>query len=365
MIPYGKQQVDNDDIEAVVDVLKSDWLTTGPKVKEFEKAVAKYCGSKYAVAFSSGTAALHGASSMVINRGDEAITPPISFLATANCILYNQGKVKFVDINSHTYNINAPLICDKITPKTKAIIPVDLAGYPCNLKCIYKIAKENNLVVIEDASHALGATYNNKKIGSISDMTVFSFHPVKHITTGEGGMVTTNNKEYYEKLQEFRNHGITRNKKKMKKYDGDWYYEMQSLGYNYRITDIQCALGLSQLKKLDTFIKRRKEIVEQYRDEFSDIMRYEPPYDKSSPHLCIIQIENRDKIFAELRKRGIGVQIHYIPIYRQPYYQALGYKKEDYPNAEKYYKHAMSIPLYPSMTDDDVDFVIKNIKELL
>ena len=255
LLPYGHQWIDEEDIKAVSDVLHSDWITQGSKVAEFEKEFANYVGARYAVAVSSGTAALHAACfAAQIEKRDEAITTPITFAASANCVLYQGGTLVFADIDVDTLNIDPEEIKKKITKKTKALIPVDFTGRPVDLEKILQIAKDNNLMVIEDASHALGATYKDSKIGSISDMTIFSFHPVKHITTGEGGMITTNNKEYYERLKLFRTHGITKDKDKLLNYDGPWYYEMQELGYNYRLTDFQCALGISQLKKIDKFI---------------------------------------------------------------------------------------------------------------
>ena len=377
-LSYGHQWIDDDDIKSVVDVLKSDWITQGPKIIEFEKLVAKYCNAKYAVSFSSGTAALHASSFAIdISNGDEAITTPITFVATGNCILFNQGIVRFADIKSNTYNINYNYIKKEIRySKTKAIIPVDFAGQPCDLDEIKEIADDNNLYVIEDASHAIGAEYKNKKIGSISDLTVFSFHPVKHITTGEGGMVLTNNYEHYEKLLLFRTHGITKNPEKMEKNDGDWYYEMHDLGYNYRITDFQCALGISQLKKLDSFIKRRREIAKIYNEEFCDVEEINIPFEKkdvkSSYHLYVIQLNleklkvDRKIIFNELRKENIGVHVHYIPLHLHPYYKdKFGYQKGDFPIAENYYERALTLPLFPKMNDDVVENVIDAVKKVI
>lgn len=376
-LPYGQQWIEDDDIEEVVKVLKSDYLTTGPKIEEFEEKFGKYVGVKYAVAISNGTAALHGASFAAgIKEGDEVITTPITFAASANCILYQGGKPIFADIDSSTYNIDPKDIEKKISSKTKAIVPVDFTGQPVNIDEINAIAKKYNLIVIEDGAHSLGAEYKGKKTGSLVDMTTFSFHPVKHITTGEGGVITTNNKELYEKLKLFRTHGITRDKQILyNKNEGSWYYEQLELGYNYRITDIQCALGISQLNKIDKFLRRRREIAEKYNEYLKDIdgivLPYQEEYIKSSWHLYVIQLElekfkvGRREIFEALQAENIGVNVHYIPVYYHPYYQKLGYKKGLCPNAEKLYERIITIPLYPKMTDKDVKDVVEALDKVL
>lgn len=370
-IPYGRQWLDKEDIESVISVLKSDFITQGPKVKEFEDKVANYCGAKYAVAVSSGTAALHIACLAAgIKNGDEVITTPISFAASANCVLYCGGRPVFADIEDDAVNINPAEIEKKITKRTVAIIPVDFAGHPCDLREIQKIAKKHNLMIIEDACHALGAEYRGTKTGSckFSDMTVFSFHPVKHITTGEGGMVLTNRKDLYKKLTVFKNHGIVRNRKDLlRKNEGSWYYEIQDLGFNYRITDFQCALGISQLKKLGKFIKRRRRIANNYRKELSKIdaitLPVEKDYAKSVWHIYVIRVNReRKKIFNKLAKEGIGVNVHYRPIYLHPFYKQLGYKEGLCPKAEKYYREALTIPLYPKMKNEDFSYIIAKLK---
>jgi perosamine synthetase len=376
LLPYGRQWIDDDDIEAVIKVLKSDYLTTGPAVREFEKEIAEYVGAKYAVSFSNGTAALHGACFAAgITKGDEVITTPITFAASANCILYQGGKPVFVDIDSKTYNIDPKEIEKHITSKTKAIIPVHFTGQPAALDEITSIAKKYGLVVIEDAAHALGAEYKNSKIGSISDMTMFSFHPVKHITTGEGGIITTNNEEYYEKLLQFRSHGITRDRNKMKEEHGPWYYEMQFLGYNYRLTDIQAALGTSQLKKIDRFVEIRRKYAEQYNAAFSNLPQitipYQHPDGQSSWHLYILRFNqeqltvNRKEIFEHLLSMNIGVNVHYIPVYLLPYYQQLGYPKGLCTNAEKLYEEMITLPLFPKMSQEDISDVIQSVKKVI
>jgi len=376
MIPYGRQWIDEEDIKAVTEVLRSDWITQGPKVAEFEENFARYVRAKYAVAVSSGTAALHSACFAAgITKGDEVITTPITFVASANCVIYQGGVPVFADIDKDTLNIDPKEVKKKITPKTKAIIPVDFTGLPADLAAIQKIAKDNNLIVIEDACHALGATYKGSKIGSISDMTVFSFHPVKHITTGEGGMVTTNSRKYYERLKLFRTHGITKDTDA--NLSCPWYYEMRELGYNYRITDFQCALGLSQLKKIDKSIERRKGIAYGYHNGFRIMPEVTVPIyytgkSDSAWHLYVIQLNlerlkvGRMEVFEALRTENIGVNVHYIPVHLQPYYQRrFNYKSGDFPNAENYYERAITLPIFPKMSDKDIDDVIKAVKEVI
>lgn len=376
MIPYGHQSIDKSDIKAVIEVLKSDWLSQGPKISEFENALTKYCGSKYAVIFSSGTAALHAAYFAAgLKSGDEFISTPLTFAATSNAGLYLGAKPVFADVDENG-NLNPKEAEKKITSKTKLISAVDFAGLPAQLDEFKKIARKHNLVFIEDGCHALGASYKDKKIGSVADMTAFSFHPVKSITTGEGGAALTDNKEYYEKMKVFRHHGIVRDSSKFKKQSpGDWYHEMQELGFNYRITDIQAALGLSQLKRLDKFIKARKKIANVYNKalkKFSDKITL-PSDDKdfsSSWHIYVIRlkdefIKRRPGIFKKLREAGIGVQVHYLPVYLHPYYQSLGYKKGICPKAELYYESAISLPIFPDLSLKDQNFVIKNLNQLL
>ena len=375
-LPYGRQWIEDDDIEAVVKILKSDFLTTGPAILEFEEAVANYVGAKYAVSFSNGTAALHGACFAAgIQKGDEVITTPMTFAASANCVLYQGGTPVFADIDDNTYNIDPKQIEEKITSKTKAIIPVHFTGQPTELDEIHRLAQEHNLVVIEDAAHALGASYKKKRIGGLSDMTMFSFHPVKHITSGEGGVITTNDDGYYQKLLQFRSHGIIKDQQLMTESHGPWYYEMQSLGFNYRMTDIQAALGANQLKKIDHFLSRRKHYVSLYNEAFEsrDEIRIpaQHPDGDSSWHLYIIRLQtekmkvSRKVIYEELMKENIGVNVHYIPVHKMPYYQQLGYGKETYPVAEKLYEEILTLPLFPKMSVDDINDVITAVIKIL
>jgi len=375
-LPYGRQWIEDDDIEAVVKILKSDFLTTGPAILEFEEAVANYVGAKYAVSFSNGTAALHGACFAAgIQEGDEVITTPMTFAASANCVLYQGGTPVFADIDDSTYNIDPKQIEEKITSKTKAIIPVHFTGQPAELDEIHRLAQEHNLIVIEDAAHALGASYKKKRIGGLSDMTMFSFHPVKHITSGEGGVITTNDDVYYQKLLQFRSHGIIKDQQLMTESHGPWYYEMQSLGFNYRMTDIQAALGANQLKKIDHFLSRRKHYVSLYNEAFEsrDEIRIpaQHPDGDSSWHLYIIRLQtekmkvSRKVIYEELMKENIGVNVHYIPVHKMPYYQQLGYGKETYPVAEKLYEEILTLPLFPKMSVDDINDVITAVIKIL
>lgn len=392
-IPYGRQSVDDADIEAVVKVLKSDYLTTGPAVAAFEKKVADYVGAKYAVAVSNGTAALHVACLAAgIGEGDEVITTPITFAASANCVLYCGGTPVFADIDPDTYNISPEELEKKITSRTKAIIPVHYTGQPCDMDAILEIAHKHNLLVVEDGAHALGAVYKGKKIGSIADMTCFSFHPVKPVTTGEGGMIVTDNEELYRRLVLYRSHGITRDKDMMQQYEeqlqqssdpalqeaadmlrgdvidpGGWYYQQLELGYNYRITDISCALGASQMDKLDRFLECRRQIAKKYDEAFADIPQIKTPWQQegcqSGWHLYMIQTMERSRreVFDGLRQAGIGVNVHYIPVYRHPYYQRNGYAGVHCLNAEAFYERAISLPIFPGLTGQQQDYVIEHV----
>ncbi|MDP7367412.1 MAG: UDP-4-amino-4,6-dideoxy-N-acetyl-beta-L-altrosamine transaminase [Candidatus Pacebacteria bacterium] len=362
MIPYGRQNIDHSDINAVVKTLKSDFLTQGPKVLEFEKALAKYCGARYAVAVSSGTAGLHLAYLAVgIKHGDEVLTTPNTFVATANMIIVTGAKPVFCDIREDTYNIDEKKIEKLITKKTKAIVPVHFAGHPCEMTKIKKIAKKHKITVIEDACHALGAKYKNKKIGNIGGMAVFSFHPVKPITTGEGGAVVTNDKKLYEKLLSLRSHGIHKDKSGKN--------VMTELGYNYRLTDIQSALGISQLKRLNSFIKRRRDIVRKYEKELSSVKDIILPKELSNVysgwHLYIIRVKNkriRDKLMKYLKKNGIGVNFHYPAVYSHPYYRKNGFKSFSLSIEEKYHSTCITLPLYPDLKKTEIRLITNIIK---
>ncbi len=409
LIPYSRKYINEDDINAVINILRNDWLTQGPTIEKFERKIAEYCGAKYAVAVSSGTAALHLACLVAgIGKKDEVITSPITFVASANCALYVGAKPVFVDVDSDTICLNPQNLEEYLNAKhstkslsrhfttPKAVIPVHFAGVPCDMEAIRRIAEKYDLLIIEDACHAIGAEYrcNERwiKVGSCthSDMAVFSFHPVKHVTTGEGGAVLTNSLEFYEKLLNLRSHGITKTPEKFTnkylafdntslsgpKLPNPWYYEMQALGYNYRITDIQCALGISQLKRINENIERRRVIASRYNEAFKGLHGVQIPVEteteKSSFHLYVLQIDfeeigkSRAEVMCELRKKGIGTQVHYIPVYLQPYYkERFHHDNNDYPVTETYYKRCLSLPLYPKMNDSEVDFVIEQIESIL
>ena len=376
-IGYGHQYVDDADIQAVVDVLKSDFLTCGPKIEEAEAKLCKITGAKYAVLIANGTAALHAAMFAAdVGPGDEVITTPITFAASANCALYCGAKPVFVDINPKTYNINPESVEKKITDKTKAVVAVDFTGQAVEIDKIREICDRHNLIFIEDAAHSLGTKYNGKPVGSLADMTEFSFHPVKTCTAGEGGAITTNDDELYKRLVLFRTHGITRNQELMDKpSEGGWYYQQVALGYNYRMTDIQAALLSSQLDKLERFGKRRKELVKRYNEAFSAmpelVVQQEIAQSDTVRHLYIIQLNldmikcGRREVFEALQAEGLGVNVHYIPVYSFPYYQKLGYRMGECPNAERLYERIISIPLYYSLTDEEQDKVIKAVNKVI
>ena len=376
LLPYGRQSVDEDDIQAVVDVLRSDWLTTGPKVGEFEEAFAARVGSAYAVSFSSGTAALHGAAFAAgLKAGDEAITTPMTFAATANCVLYQGAAPVFGDVSPDTLNLDPEQIRKKITPKTKAILPVDYAGHPADLNAICEIAREHHLLVIEDACHALGAELDGRLVGGIADMTIFSFHPVKHITTGEGGMVTTNSAKLAETMRRFRNHGIS-SEARQRQSLGQWHYEMVLLGYNYRLPDFACVLGIQQLKRLDSNLMRRREIAARYSVAFREIPGVITPAVRPGClpawHLFPIRLDvnrlsvDRAEIFRALRAENIGVNVHYIPVHLHPYYrQQFGYQGGEFPVAEDAYARLISLPMFHGMTDQDVEDVVAAVRKVI
>jgi perosamine synthetase len=375
-LPYGRQSVEEADIRAVVEVLRSDWLTTGPKVAEFEEAFAARVGAAHAVSFSSGTAALHAAAFAAgLKSGDEAITTPMTFAATANCVLYQGATPVFADVSRDTLNLDPEEVEKKISPKTRAIFPVDYAGHPAELTPILEIARERGLIVIEDACHALGAEYAGRRVGGIADMTVFSFHPVKHITTGEGGMVVTNNPQFAETLRRFRNHGISSDARQ-RQSAGQWHYEMVLLGFNYRLPDIVCALGIQQLKRLDANLARRREIAALYTAAFREIPGVIPPpvRPEANPawHLYPIRLDlekltvDRAQIFRALRAENIGVNVHYIPVHYHPYYRdRFGYKGGEFPVAEDAYQRLISLPMFHSMSDGDAEDVICAVRKVL
>jgi len=375
LLPYGRQSISEADIQAVTDVLRSDWLTTGPKVPEFEEALAASVGAKHAVAFSSGTAALHGAAFAAgLKPGDEAITSPLTFAATANCVLYQGARPVFADVFSDTLNLDPDRLVERITVNTRAVLPVDYAGHPADLDPILALAERHGLTVIEDACHALGAEYHGRRTGSIAHMSVFSFHPVKHLATGEGGMVTTNRADLAESLRRFRNHGISSDARQ-RQASGQLHYEMVSLGFNYRLTDIACALGLSQLKKLEANLARRREIAARYSAAFRNIAGVRVPTVRPdiNPawHLYPIRVNppqlntDRAHVFRALRAENIGVNVHYIPVHLHPYYRdRFGFSGGEYPVAEAAYEQLISLPMFHAMTDQDVEDVIAAVRKV-
>jgi perosamine synthetase len=375
-LPYGHQSIEEADIAAVVEVLRSDWLTTGPKVDEFEEAFAARVGAKHAISFTSGTAALHaGAFAAGLNSGDEAITTPLTFAATANCVLYCGATPVFADVSSDTINLDPEQLKSKLTSRTRAILPVDYSGHPADLTAVMEIAHRHRLTVIEDACHALGAEYQGRQLGSIADMTVFSFHPVKHVTTGEGGMVTTEDPRLAETLRRFRNHGISTDARQRQKA-GQWCYEMVLLGFNYRLPDIACALGLEQLKRLDANLARRREIAATYTTAFREVPGVISPTTRPDVnpawHLYPIRLElekltaSRAQIFSALRAENIGVNVHYIPVHLHPYYrERFGYKGGEFPMAEDAYERLISLPMFHAMNDQDITDVIEAVAKVM
>ena len=375
-LPYGRQSIDEADIQAVVDVLRSDWLTTGPKVLEFEEAFAAWVGAKYAVSFSSGTAALHGAAFAAgLKPGDEAISSPMTFAATANCVLYQGATPVFADVSPDTLNLDPEDCARRITSRTKAILAVDYAGHPADLDLFAALAEKHGLVVIEDACHALGAEYRGRKVGGISHMSVFSFHPVKHLTTGEGGMVTTDNPLFAETLRRFRNHGISSDARQ-RQQDGEWFYEMVLLGFNYRLTDIACALGIEQLQRLESNLARRREIAARYNAALAEIPGVVAPKvrEDANPawHLYPVRLQleqmrtGRREIFRALRAENIGVNVHYIPVHLHPYYRdRFGHKAGACPVAEDAYERLLSLPMFHGMSDQDVEDVIRAVNKVM
>jgi UDP-4-amino-4,6-dideoxy-N-acetyl-beta-L-altrosamine transaminase len=376
-IPYGRQHIDQDDIDAVVETLQADFLTQGPKIQEFETKFADYVGAKYAVAVSNATAGLHlSVLALDLQPGDRVITTPITFAATANAVRYGGGEVWFADINPDTYLLclesAKALIESKPKGFFKGIIPVDFAGLPVDLEAFRELANEHNLWIIEDACHAPGGAFKDSKgvehkCGSAqySDVSIFSFHPVKHIACGEGGMITTNSEDLYSKLSKLRTHGIT--KDNMSQNDGGWYYEMQMLGFNYRLTDLQCALGITQLAKNDSGVAKRNEIAQRYKDAFRRKIKFQslPEGSLNAHHLFVIEVDSRKALYDHLREKGIYAQIHYIPIHTLPYYKDIGYKSASLENSEAYYSRCISLPMYPTLTDEEQAYVIEAVLDFI
>jgi UDP-4-amino-4,6-dideoxy-N-acetyl-beta-L-altrosamine transaminase len=379
MIPYGKQHITKEDIEAVLEALQSDFLTQGPKISEFEEKFASYIGSKYAVAVANGTAALHlCALALGVNENSKVLTVPNTFVASANCVLYCGGEVDFVDIDPNTFTISIPLLKEKLESKPKGyysgVIPVNFAGYPVNLEEVKEIANEYGLWILEDSCHSPGASFKKKNgewsnsgSGEFADLSIFSFHPVKHIATGEGGMITTNNKRLFDKLNILRTHGITKNPDFLKENHGGWYYEMQTLGYNYRLPDILAALGVSQLNRAAQGLEKRRELAEFYNNELKGVGDLLLPNVENNVHhayhLYVIRTNRRKELYDYLRAQNIFCQVHYIPVHLQPFYQEKGFKVGDFPESEDYYNTCLSLPMYPSITEEEKRTVLSKIKE--
>lgn len=383
-IPYGKQNINQQDIDAVIQVLQSDFLTQGPQVPLFEKTVAEYVGAEYALAVNSATSALHIAClALGLQKGDVLWTSPITFVASANCALYCGADVDFVDIDPQTYNLSVDALQKKLVQAKlenklpKIVIPVHLCGQSCDMEKIHALSKEYGFHIIEDASHAIGGKYQSDYVGSCkySDITVFSFHPVKIVTTAEGGMALTNNATLAQKMDLLRSHGVTRNTALMnKETEGLWYYQQVELGFNYRMTELQAALGVSQMHRLTQFVEKRHTISNKYNEILKDlpiILPYQIPESYSGLHLYVIRLKlgelkvSRKQVFEALRAKGIGVNVHYIPVHTQPYYQNLGFKLGDFPVAEAYYDSAISLPMYPDLTDTQIQYVYESLKEVL
>ncbi|MFY9558882.1 MAG: UDP-4-amino-4,6-dideoxy-N-acetyl-beta-L-altrosamine transaminase [Terriglobales bacterium] len=376
LLPYGRQSLDVEDIQAVVEVLKSDWLTTGPKVGEFEERFATWVKAKHAVSFSSGTAALHGAAfAAALKSGDEAITTPMTFCATANCVLYQGATPVFADVSADTLNLDPLAVSKRLSSHTKAIIAVDYAGHPADLAALRDLAAQRGLLLLEDACHALGAEHLGKRVGGIADLTVFSFHPVKHLTTGEGGMVTTNDAALAETLRRFRNHGIS-SEARQRQQAGQWFYEMVLLGFNYRLTDIACALGIAQLDRLEANLARRRAIAARYTRAFRELPAVVAPVVRGGMepawHLYPIRLKlealsaGRSEIFRALRAENLGVNVHYLPVHKHPYYREhFGYQGGEYPVAEDAYERLISLPMFHAMTDQDVNDVIAAVSKVV
>lgn len=374
-LPYGRQSISEEDIQAVAEVLRSDWLTTGPNVAEFEAALSQTTGAPHAIAVNSGTAALHAAMfALGIGEGDEVIVPPMTFAASANCVLYQGGKPVFADVDPTTLLIDPAAVAAKITPRTKAIVAVDYAGQPADYAALRALADQHNLKIVADACHAIGGSLEGQPVGTLADLSTFSFHPVKHVTTGEGGAITTADPTWADRMRHFRNHGITTDHHQ-REQSGSWFYEMQTLGYNYRITDFQCVLGQGQLKRLPDFVTKRQSIAQRYDEFFAEV-----------PQICTLEVRagashayhlypvllnleyfsvDRRQIFEALRAEGIGVNVHYIPVYWHPMYQGLGYRKGECPVSEQAYERLLSLPMFPDMTERDQQDVFTAIQKVI